>query len=365
MQALNTDVTFGLADPLPTSGVHSGFVRIPFSSNRSTYGFVPLPITVICGGEGPTLLLLGGTHGDEFHSQVALGQVARQLDPATMHGRVILLPMANAPASRAGTRNSPLDGQNLNRSFPGDILGSPTAVIADYIERCLMSASDFVLDLGSDGGSRRYLPSATLLYHPDADTRARRLAVALAFGAPTTLMFNAFEDRTTSGAAYRAGTVRVGTEIGGPDPIGATVRGIMRVLHWAGMVESGGAPPPRSALKVVRQNLDFVYALREGIFEPAHQLGTEVEAGDLAGHIHDIGRPLSVPAEIRFVQTGTLVCTRCDGPVIAGDFLVHLATACGPKLQAECDAATRLAWLPTQDAEGPGLRAAKSRRKKS
>ena len=44
MQALNTELTFGLADPLPAGGLHSGFVRIPYSSNRSTYGFVPLPV---------------------------------------------------------------------------------------------------------------------------------------------------------------------------------------------------------------------------------------------------------------------------------------------------------------------------------
>jgi predicted deacylase len=40
----------------------------------------------------------------------------------------------------AGMRTSPLDEGNLNRSFPGDPYGGPTAQIADYIESVLTSS---------------------------------------------------------------------------------------------------------------------------------------------------------------------------------------------------------------------------------
>ena len=363
--SLNTDLLLGLNDPLPVNGRHSGFVRIPYSSNSSAYGFVPLPLAIVSGDDGPTVLLIAGTFGDELESQVALARVARQLDPATIRGRVIMLPTANAPAARAGTRNSPLDGRNLNRSFPGDVLGTPTSVIADYIERRLMPVSDLVIDTGSDGRSFRYVPSATLIYHADPDTRARRLAIALAFGAPTTLMFYVFEDRTTSGAAHRAGTVRIATEIGGPDPIGMTIAGILRVLRWAGMIDAAEAPRPRPTVKTVRQESDFVYALHHGVFEPACPLGTEVAAGDLAGHIYDVGRPFSTPVEIRFASAGTVVCTRGAGLAAPGDCLMHLATSPDPELEAECEAAARLAWLPTQIADRPRRRVPRSRKDKT
>ena len=112
-----------------------------------------------------------------------------------MTGRVIIVPMANAPAAQAGRRNSPIDGLNLNRIYPGDIRGMPTAMIASYLERHLMSEADIVLDLHSGGRSLRYLPCATFIDHSDATERARRLSLALAFGGPAILMSHAYEER--------------------------------------------------------------------------------------------------------------------------------------------------------------------------
>lgn len=348
----STDVLFELTDPIPVAGRHSGFVRIPFSSDASAYGFIPVPLAVVGGGEGPTVLLLAGSFGDELDSQVALTRVAATLNPAQMRGRVIVLPTANAPAARAGTRNSPIDGRNLNRSFPGDVLGTPTSVIADYIERQLMPVSDLVLDLHSDGRSMRYVPSATFIHHADPDIRARRLAVALAFGAPTVLMFHSFEDRNTSGAARRAGAVRIATEIGGPDPVGTTMAGIMRVLRWAGMIDAAVAPAPAADLKVVRQDGDFTYALHAGVFEPACGLGATVSAGGLAGHIHDLSRPFSAPIPVRFRSGGTVVCTRGTSLAEPGDCLMHLGTPPDRETEAEREAAACLSWLVTQHARG-------------
>src|SRR6516162_3472035 len=77
--------------------------------------------------------LMAGNHGDEYEGQVALGKLIRSLEPAEVSGRIIILPSANFPAAMAGMRTSPLDEGNLNRSFPGDPYGGPTAQIADYI----------------------------------------------------------------------------------------------------------------------------------------------------------------------------------------------------------------------------------------
>ena len=92
-----------------------------------------------------------------------------------MTGRVIALPMANAPAARQGTRHSPIDGRSLNKSFPGSALGSPTRIIADYIERHLMPISDLVIDLHSDSRSIR------LRAKRDVDLSSRRAGPASAF----------------------------------------------------------------------------------------------------------------------------------------------------------------------------------------
>jgi len=115
-------------------GKRTGFLRLPHSVHRSAYGWVPIPIVAIANGTGPRVLLMGGNHGDEYEGQVALGKLIRALDPGEVQGRIIILPSANFPAAMAGSRTSPIDQGNLNRSFPGDPDGGPTAQIAYYIE---------------------------------------------------------------------------------------------------------------------------------------------------------------------------------------------------------------------------------------
>ncbi|MBI3495672.1 MAG: succinylglutamate desuccinylase/aspartoacylase family protein [Proteobacteria bacterium] len=342
-----TEHLFGLTDELPSSGKVTGYAKIPFSSDLSAYGFIPLPITVVAEGDGPTVLLLAGSYGDEFDSQIALGRVARNLDPRNLNGRVIIVPMANEPAARASTRNSPIDGLNLNRSYPGDVRGTPTRVIADYLERQLMPISDIVLDLHSDARSIRYLPCATMIYHADPDVRLERLALAMSFDAPSVLVFHSFEERNSSGAAKRAGAVRIATEIGGPKPVEMTFAGIMNVLRWAGVVEDNGrsAGPKRPVVRVVRQDSDFVYALLDGLFEPTIELGDEVSSGTTAGFIHDPSRPLAEPYEVKITApSGTVVCTRGSGPARRGDCLIHMATAPDAELASEIAAASTFRW---------------------
>ena len=94
---------------------------------------------------------MAGNHGDEYEGQVAVTRLAKDLQPEMIHGRVILLPMANFPAAKAGHRTSPIDDGNLNRSFPGDPAGTVTQVIAHYIESVLMKMADYAIDLHSGG----------------------------------------------------------------------------------------------------------------------------------------------------------------------------------------------------------------------
>jgi predicted deacylase len=367
-------LSLSLADPLPDHGRHSGFVRIPHATDRSAYGFVPLPIAVVGGRPGPTVLLMSALYGDEHDSQIAVATIMRQLDPAEMTGRVIALTMANAPAALAGKRISPIDGLNLNRSFPGDILGPPTSIIANYIERQLMTVSDIVLDLHSDSRSFRYTPCATVIYHDDAEIRARRYAAARAFGAPTTLVFHSFEDRGTSGAARRAGAVRIATEIGGDTPVATTVAGVRRLLTWAGILPGQPEAVTESRLQIVHQERDFIYTVDSGMFQPAVGLDQQVAAGELAGEIVDIARPFAPPIEIVAPSAGTLVCTRGAGLAQAGDCLMHLATSASTDMAEEFKAAANVQWLPTQGvrtsrrspagARAPARATAKSRAKR-
>src|SRR5262249_25429352 len=132
-------------------GVQHGHLRLPYSRDDSAWGSVMIPICVVKQGAGPTALLTGANHGDEYEGPIALFDLARTLRAEDVSGRVIIVPGMNYPAFKAGTRTSPIDKGNLNRAFPGRPDGTITEKIADFFTRHLLPMADLILDLHSGG----------------------------------------------------------------------------------------------------------------------------------------------------------------------------------------------------------------------
>ena len=317
-------------------GKQCDYLRLPHSVHRSAYGWLPVPLVCIKNGEGPTVLLTSGVHGDEYEGQVTLTRLIRTLDPADVTGRIIILPMANYPAAKAGMRTSPVDELNLNRVFPGRGDGRLTEMLAHYIDSELTPRADYMLDLHSGGSSLMYLPTLVLRDSamPDA-LQARIIELGRVFGAPYGFLFPAVQGMsgTNMRAALQRGVVVLATEMGGggtvtPECLRICEAGTRRVLRhvgvWHGPVgddEEAGVEPRL----LTADSWDFfTYASEDGLFEPVIELGAEVEAGQLGGLIHTPETPWREPAEVRFDQTGLVVCKRVPGRVERGDCLFHL-----------------------------------------
>src|SRR4029077_20409895 len=277
---------------------------------------------------------MAGNHGDELEGQVALGKLIRSLEPAEGGGRIIILPSANFPAAMAGMRTSPLDQGNLNRSFPGDPSGGPTAQIAWYIESELLPRVEFVLDLHSGGSSLTYIPS-TLGRRPETPQALERAAELMrVFGAPIGYLVSGggWGDHTLTAAAARAGIGHMSTELAGggqvtPSALRIAEGGVRRVLHALGALET---PPPPAVftprlMQISGQDY-YCYAPEAGLFEPLVELGAEVAAGTPAALIHPHATPWREPASAGFARAGTVVCKRVPGRVERGDCLYHLAS---------------------------------------
>lgn len=134
-------------------GKQIGFVDIPHSPHDDAWGATRIPLAVISHGSGPTVILEAGNHGDEYEGPITLGELIRELDPAQVNGRIIFLPAVNTPAVDAGRRTSPVDGLNLNRTFPGDPAGTITQQISAYVSHVIMPLGDAFVDLHSGGSS--------------------------------------------------------------------------------------------------------------------------------------------------------------------------------------------------------------------
>ena len=71
-------------------GIQHGFLRMPYSRDDSAWGSVLIPITVAKNGDGPTALLTGGNHGDEYEGPIAPGGVDdREARLAEMAGELV------------------------------------------------------------------------------------------------------------------------------------------------------------------------------------------------------------------------------------------------------------------------------------
>jgi len=109
-----------------------GFLRL----GETATGPIQLPVVIVNGrGDGPVLCLTAGVHATEYPSIDALMRLTRELTPEVLRGTLIAVPVVNMQmfASRQGFV-SPIDGQNLNRVFPGKAEGTLSERIAHLTE---------------------------------------------------------------------------------------------------------------------------------------------------------------------------------------------------------------------------------------
>lgn len=313
-------------------GKQIGWLHLPHSVTRSAYGTLMIPIAVVANGHGPTAFFMAGNHGDEYEGQIALAKLIRTLEPAEISGRVIILPAANLPAALDSARVSPIDQGNLNRSFPGDPDGGPTAQIAHYIDSVLFPMATLFHDFHSGGTSLDYVPFASIHQSDDAAVNAKSLAALKAFGAPLSVIWKDHRDpRYSPLAAMKHGIPALGGEFGGAGRVARSgvemvSRGARRLLTHLGIVEPAREPQPSATRLVAVPSRDyFVYAPEPGLFEPAVELGQTVKAGELCGEVHFIDNPGRAPAPCFFKADGFVICKRHLGRVERGDCVSHLA----------------------------------------
>lgn len=328
-----TDTLISAEVDFASEGRQSGFLRLPHSVHRSAYGWLPIPVTVLNNGAGPTLLLMAGNHGDEYEGQIAIARLGRTIVPDQVRGRIILLPQVNAPAAQAGLRTSPIDGGNLNRTFPGDPRGTPTEMIAHYVEHVLMPMADYAVDLHSGGTSLFYPP--TLLrnqgHTPEASAELDRLETA--FDLPYAWVFQGgggpgSTARTALGAANRNGVTCVMAELGGagavdPGILARTERGLTRILHSLGMLPDHEPDAAMGTRRAIAKGSVFAY--EPGLFEPFADIGDTVAEGDTVGLIHRPDTPWREPEPVRSPYTGFVLCKRPLARVERGDAVYQIA----------------------------------------
>lgn len=305
-------------------GVQHGFLRLPYSRDDSAWGSVMIPICVVKNGKGPTALLTGANHGDEYEGPLALYELARTLDPKAVSGTIIIVPAMNYPAFRAGTRTSPIDKGNMNRAFPGRPDGTVTEKIADYFQRELLPRADIVFDFHSGGRTLDFVPFCAAHILPDKSQERKAFAAVEAFSAPFSMkMLEIDAVGMYDTAAEEMGKIFVTTELGGGGTSRAeTVRiarqGLLNVLRHEGIVSGAVEKQPTRWLDMPSGDC-FSFAEEDGLIETTIDLGEQIDVGAVVARIYPIGRTGQAPQEIRAKMSGLLAARHFPGLVKAGD----------------------------------------------
>jgi N-alpha-acetyl-L-2,4-diaminobutyrate deacetylase len=316
--------------PFDEDGAHHGFLRLPYSRDDSAWGSVMIPISVVRNGDGPTALLTGANHGDEYEGPAALQDLALNLDPAAIKGRVIIVPALNYPAFRAGRRVSPIDQGNMNRAFPGRPGGTVTEKIADYFQRSMVPMADVVLDIHAGGKTLDFIPFAAAHVLDDKAQQQSCIAAMRAFNAPYSMMLLEIDNAGMYDTAVEAqGKVFVSTELGGGGTatarsIAIAKKGVRNVLIHAGILQGEMDTGPSVNLDMPDGDC-FVFAEHDGLVEPTVDLGERVKKGDVVARIWPLDRTGVQPIDYRAGRNGILAARHFPSLVKVGDCMAVVA----------------------------------------
>ncbi len=237
------------------------------------------PVLVAHGtSPGPVLCLTSAIHGDELNGIEIVRRVYHSIDPETLSGTLIGVPVVNLVGFQRASRYLP-DRRDLNRFFPGNPRGSLASRVAYSFFESVIRHCDYLVDLHTGSFHRANLPQLR------ADlSDPRILAMTKGFGAIAVLHSND-RDRSLRSAATHAGIAAVTIEAGEPmrlqpEEVEQGVRAIESLMDSLGMIS-------RFHLWVDPQPVFYesiwVRTSGSGILLGSVELGDRVEIGQTLG----------------------------------------------------------------------------------
>jgi N-alpha-acetyl-L-2,4-diaminobutyrate deacetylase len=253
-------------------------------------------------------------------------------------GRIILVPVLNVAAFRAGTRDSSLDDRvNLNRAFvdgagrrPG--LSGITHRIADFVRGALWPHVHVVIDLHAGGLVARFAQCTS--FHPLDDPRQSRVIEETArwFGTPLVITYQNETPGLLPSEAERLGKITIGAELGWggavqPSGVRYARQGVTAAaIHHGqlrGQVEKIGHHA--AGTQVMAEMVDracFTVAPFAGHYEPFRDCGETVAQGTVIGRLHDFERIDLPPWPVRAGVDGVVIAQAWSAPVLQGQHIL-------------------------------------------
>ena len=268
---------------------------------------------------GPTVLILGGVHGDEINGVETIRRLIYEDKLTKLKcGTVIAIPIVNIYGFINFSRAVP-DGKDVNRSFPGSLNGSLASRVARVITLKILPQVDYIIDLHTGGSSRFNFPQ---IRYTSSDPRA--LELAKIFGAPFVIkkplisksLRKIAKDKNIPVVVFEGGE---SLRFDGPS-IQIASHGIQRVLNHLEMSETT-VPAPERQIHFVKTM--WIRASHSGLFMWSKQSGNRILKGEIIGVIND-PQGLS-SASVIASRDGYIIGHNNASVVNQGDALFHIS----------------------------------------
>lgn len=290
----------------------------------------PTPVLVVNGAKpGPRLCLTAAVHGDELNGIEIVRHILYEIDPKTLAGSVIGVPIVNLQGFRRSSRYLS-DRRDLNRYFPGRARGSAASRMAHSFFTEVVAHCDLLVDLHTGSFRRTNMPQLRAdLSYPEVRDLAERMGAIVVLqskGHPGSLRR----------AATEAGIPAVTMELGQPnqlqkDMIDHGKRSVNMLLDSLGMQKRLGffaiKPEP------VYYRSKWVRATNGGVLFSEVVLGERISRGAVLGVVTD---PITnVRHEIKAPFAGRIIGMALNQVMYPGFAAYHIGLQSSAERAAE------------------------------
>jgi predicted deacylase len=371
---------------LPVRGIRVGGVTVgpgearaialPLAARRATDGVAAaraIPVWVVVGAKaGPRVSVVAALRGVETSAARAAIELAAGLDPAALHGSVVVVPVLR-PEGRLSRRGRTLAAWR----FPGDAGGKRAERDAFAVFSDVVVGAQALLVLGAPRRGRR---GVVVARGRVADPRVKRLALgsgAVAVVAPPAKPGGLL----AAAAAAQIPVLELSAEgeAGDPAPVAALARATRAALDALGLFgkdpgDAGRAPgvaaePPATTPLVVERPV-YLEAPGDGFLEAPAAPGTIARARAQLGLLAP-GLPGSA-VKLESPIDGLVIEAAAAGPVRSGATLFGLVPLSRPSARrlarapagagaVDADGKTRVGWVEEVTLPGLGIERLKAK----
>ena len=248
-------------------------------------------ISITGNNPGPVVFVNAGVHGGEYPAIETVIRLGKTIDPDTVSGAVVLMPVLNMPAFwKRSMFVCPVDNQNPNRLFPGDPNGSYSEQMVYALTTEFVANADCYIDLHG-GDIVEDLVPFSICRRGDDEVDQKSLELAKIFGLPFVLTVDRPIQVAKGSSSFVAGAERgvpsLIAEAGGVgrlqlDAVEQLTTGVLRVLSHLGVIDQ---PIELAAEPTTLSLFQWLYSENAGMFYPTVQINDEVKQGQVVGHV--------------------------------------------------------------------------------